>query len=349
MRGLTGTHPLIYLFCFGLIAPVLSGSVADFQERIYDVFEENEGAVVRIKAAILVDDESLDEPKVTLRVGTGFFISREGHILANASVVHQAQRVWFEHDSVAFAAEKVGTDLGTNVALLRAVSLPPEFHYIPLSESIGISRIGLQVMSISYTLDFSPAPGLGMVTGHESSFGPRVFPTTYMRTSIPAYPGEGGAPVFDLNGRLIGMKVASLPEIGSSYVIPTNAAVRIRDDLLFSGEVRYAWLGIEVSEKADSQLGRWVEVDTVAAEGPADQAGMKEGDKMISVGEFPINRINDLREASFFSRVGQFVDIRVKREGEELRLSLRLVARPDDDEEDEEDLRLPPTPEVIPE
>lgn len=328
MRGSAIKSRLLGFALFICIAPFLAASVAEFQERIYSVFEENKASVVRIKAAILVDDEGMEEPKVTLRVGTGFFISREGHILANASVVHQAQRVWFEHDSIAFAAEKVGTDLGTNVALLRAVSLPPDFHYVPLSESTGISRIGLLVISISCTLDFSPAPSSGMVTGHESSFGPRVFPTTYMRTNIPAYPGEGGAPVFDLNGRLIGMKVASLPEIGSSYVIPTNAAVRIRDDLLFSGEVRYAWLGLEVSEKADSTKGRWVEVDSVSPEGPADSAGIIAGDQLISVGDFEIQRINDLREASFFSRVGQFVDIKIKRDDEEKRLSLRLAARP---------------------
>jgi S1-C subfamily serine protease len=307
----------------------LGASFLDVQTRIFDVFEANEDAVVRIKAAVRVVDEETGEPRVTLRVGTGFFISREGHVLANASVVYNAERVWFEHRNIPYAAIKIGRDLATNVSLLKAVTLPSQFHHVSLVEPAQLSRIGVQVISISCSLDFAPAPNLGMVTGHESSFGQRVFPTTYLRTNIPAFPGEGGSPLFDLNGRFIGMMVASLPEIGSSYVIPAHAAVRIRDDLLFSGEVRYPWLGIEVRERGDSARGSWLEIETVFPTGPAADAGLLPGDELIRVGDFATTRLNHLRDASFFSRVGQFAEIKVLRGGEERRFSVRLIERPE--------------------
>src|SRR5690606_8867721 len=107
----------------------------------------------------------------------------------------------------------------------------------------------------------------------------------YLRVNLPARRGEGGSPAVDLNGGLIGMMVASLPEIGSSYLLPVDALLRVRDRLLFSGEMRYGWIGAEFEERISRTDGRYVEIKAVVRGTPAQQAGIRRGDRLIRFGD----------------------------------------------------------------
>ena len=127
---------------------------------------------------------------------------------------------------------------------LRLNTLPREFRFLHLVDSADLPPVGTLVVRLSMPLEFDPTPELGMVTGHESRFGGRLFPCIYIRTSIPGSPGDGGSAYLDLNGRLIGLNVVSIPEIGATYVIPARAALRIREDLLAEGSVVRGWGGV---------------------------------------------------------------------------------------------------------
>lgn len=326
--------------CFRWLAPGLllvflipspvgaqDGDFLNLQRRITDIISSQIDGVVRVKASAEEVDESGEEV-VSLRVGTGFFISKEGHILTNASVAMDAIRVWVELNGVPYAADHIGSDPETNISLLKLMVLPDEFAYFPVSANHEKPRPGSLVLAITSPLEFEPSPSLGMVTGHESSFSQRVFPVTYLRVNIPAHPGEGGSPVVDLNGRLVGMMVASLPEVGSSYLLPAKALTSVRDDLLFSGKVTYGWIGVDLSENSSRQGGRYVVVDSVPEGTPAAEAGLKAGDRLMRVGDTPVRRLDDVRNASFYQRVGNYVEVQVKRDDELLDFPVKMVERP---------------------
>jgi len=308
----------------------LMGEVRSLEERIVTLFEENRTAMVRVKAIYPPAEETEDSvPQVV--IGSGFFISREGLILTNASVVSDPLRVWIEHNQTAFSADVVGLDEEANIAFLRTHTLPDSFTFLHLADRAALPPVGSLTVRISMPLEFSASPTFGMIAGYESRFGGRIFPCTYVRTTIPSGPGDGGSAYLDLSGRLIGVQVGSLPDVNSSYILPARAALRIRDDLLFSGTVTYGWIGFEVELASAINTGPQVVLSEVFGDSPGNSAGLMEGDILKEIGDYTINNLDDLRNAMFYTRVGQFVDVRVKRDGELRTFSIKVAARPENE------------------
>lgn len=308
--------------------PLHAQENADFlaaQRRMIDLYEQHRESVVRVKAAYPSSGPD-DVPRVL--IGSGFFISREGHILTNATVVQKPERAWVEKDGVSYAADVIGVDESSNLALLKLRNLPPKFNFFLLADTPELPPVGTILLRISMPLEFGPSPSQGLVTGYESRFGQRYFPCKFLRTSIPAGPGEGGAVYMDLSGRLVGMQTFSLPEIGSTYVLPARAALRLRDDLLFNGEISYGWIGFEVKVETDRENGLRVLIDQVMPKTPAAGTGLQAGDELAEIGGYEIHSLDDLRNAMFYSRVGTFMDVKVRRDGELKTFSLRVAKRP---------------------
>ncbi len=317
------------LLAFFFAVPSLSltgseGAFLSLQRRIVDIHEHNHPAVVKVFAAFNAEGAGT---RRMLFVGTGFYISKEGHILTNTNVTFGADRIWVEKDGIAYAAEVIGQDPLTNISLIRTLTLPPDFKFLRLSESPDPPVVGSFVVALTCELGMEPGPSMGLVKGWNTSYGDRILPTIFLRTSIPSEGGEGGSPVFDLNGSLVGMIVAALPEIRSSFVLPSRAIQRIRDDILFSREVSYAFFGMQTREVSDLEHGPRIVVEEVKTAGPAESAGLKVGDQLLRVGDFAIERDADLRMASFFARPNEFVQIRILREGEEMEIALRAGKR----------------------
>ncbi len=303
---------------------------ADFlnlQNRIIEVFEEHRSSVVRINALFEREDEN-GEKKQDIRIATGFFVSRLGHILTTRSVVFEAKQIWIEHNRIAYPATVLGEDRRNNVALLKADIVPDDFTFIRLDDSPEQPAIASMVIGISLPLEFDPTPNFGLVTGYESSIYRRAFQTTHLRTNIFFGLGEGGTPVLDLNGRLIGMNVLTLLDIPSSYILPTRALFRIRDDLMFAGEVIYSWFGIEGRETTEVVRGSRVVIDEVIPGGPAESVGLAAGDRLLEIGDFEIRTPSDVRNARFFARIGRYTKVRVLRGKEERTFSLKVAQVP---------------------
>ena len=277
---------LVLIGLLGAIIPVFgNGEFLGLEDRIATLYEENQAALVRVKS-IYPPKENEEVPQVV--IGTGFFISREGLIITNASIVLQPLRVWIEHDDIAYSAEVLGYDERSNVAFLRTHALPDHFSFFHLDDSPELPRIGNFVLRFSMPLEFDASPSLGLVSGYESRFGELFFPCTYIRTSVQAGPGDGGSAFMDLNGRLLGIQVGSLPDVNSSYILPARAAIRIREDVLFSGKVNDGWIGFEVEVQSSIEAGRQLLLSQVFEGSPAESAGLMEGDILRKIGDYPI-------------------------------------------------------------
>ena len=333
---------MLRFVCFLLLAAVASAQsilaavAADalaLQQRMVDVFKQNQGAIVRVKAAYRNTDTE-PGPKgekkldVMLRVGSGFFISKEGHILVSASRAAGADRVWIEYQGKPYATESIGHDRLTNISVLRVLELPEEFDIIAINPSAPMPELGSIAMAITCPLDFAPSPAMGMVTGYDKKLGPRVFPTGYIRTSISVDGGQGGCPMFDINGRFIGMSVASIAELNGSYCLPPDAVVRVRDDLLFSGKIIHGWMGLEVKAKVELSGDNSVILSRLVDEGPAAEAGLRVGDQVLAIAGRDIEDVSDVPSAIFFTRANQFTPVKVRRGDEELEFSVKTLPRP---------------------
>lgn len=322
---------IVALCCFAtqLTVAELPNALA-LQQRLIEVYEQNKDAVVRVKAAY-ADPEVVDgEAKVMLRVGTGFFISREGHVLVSASRAAGANRVWIEYQGKAYATESIGHDRLTNISVLRVLVPPENFAMINLDTNVGHPNLGAIAVSIACPLDLDPSPAMGLFTGVDKKLAHQIFPTEYIRTTIPVDAGQGGCPVLDINGRFIGMTVASIPDLGGSYCLPVDALVRVRDDLMFSGKIIHSWLGFEVTARLNDLDSDEVVLSKVHAEAPAAKAGLQEGDRLLSIGGREIGEVTDVRGAIFFTRANQFTSIKFERDGEIREVSVKTLPRPEE-------------------
>ncbi len=311
-----------------------SASQADalaLQQRLIEVFEENRDAVVRVKAAYRSPDDAEGTAQVTLRVGTGFFVSREGHVLVSASRAAGADRIWIEYDGDSYAAEPIGHDRLTNISVLKVVDPPEEFSIISIDTNAPRPPLGAIAVAIACPLDFEPSPSMGMITGMDKKLGSKIFPTEYIRTSISVDAGQGGCPVLDINGRFVGMSVAAIPELGGSYILPPDALARVRDDLMFSGHIIHSWMGFEVGERLNTDDTHAVYLSKVVEGAPADEAGLAEGDHLVSIGGRPIETIPDVQGAIFFTRPNQFTPVQVRRDDEIVEVSIKTLPRPEKD------------------
>ena len=313
------------------------------QRRIIDIFEQNRSAVVRVRAFHVHEGE---EARNEFRLGTGFFISREGHVLTNATITRGASRIWIEHNSIQYLAESIGDHSSSNLALLQLLNLPDKFNFLHLTDSSEIPPVGTMVLRISTLYELEPSPFLGLISGRESYFSQNVFPCICIRTTIPGGPGEGGAPLLDLNGKLVGIMMGPIQGVQSSYTFPARAALRVRDDLLFTGKVAQGWIGFEVVAERTIKFGKQIVISKVIEDTPAEREGMLPGDVLISIGDHAIEARDDVKNAVFYTRVGQFVSVLVNRDGSQVEFNIRVEGRPEGYEvaqnmNDEE--LLPPT------
>jgi S1-C subfamily serine protease len=316
---------------------ILSGSLsAQFgsefnalQRRIVNIYNDNSSGVIRVFAAHSTYDEKGDLQE-GVQIGTGCFISREGHILAAASVVLNSKRTWFEFKGINYTSELIGVERSTNLALIKANNLPENFSFfIPEANQIQPDVGSLAVM-ISCPLDFAPSPSLAMIAGAETRFGNREFPTTHLRVNKRVRGGEGGAPLIGLNGRFLGILAWSAPDIESGYVLPARAILRVRDDLLFAGKFIHGWIGIDIKDRSTIRDGLQIFLAGIVEESPAALAGLKQGDVLVRMGDFSIQSFSDVRNAMFFARAGQFLDVQVFREGVLQDYTVKVTERPED-------------------
>jgi len=313
------------------IAPLLNGhqkegeSFLSLEARIQDVFNGSRSSVVRVKAA---REQRVDNKvKRFLKMGSGFFISKEAHVLTTG-LLDQPDRIWIEYDNSYFLAEKIGHDPLCNISLLQLSSKPKNFTFISFPEPGADLKIGSILIGISCALEFKIAPTYGIMQSHEFSFGKSLFPTKMIRSSLPLGLGEVGAPVFDLRGRFIGITYTALPDLRSSFLLPANACSRIRDDLLLSGKVNYGWFGIMTNRKLNVKNGFDILVDGFVEGSPGAESKLQKGDLLKEIGETVIRNRGDLANASFFSRPGTFVEFLVDREGKELTIPVKVGDRP---------------------
>jgi|TARA_B110000037_G_scaffold220312_1_gene287803 serine protease DegS len=317
----------VCLLCGLSLIPETRGqsSIVALESRIIDLVADHSNSLVRVSAARELAEEG--QPARVI-IGTGFFVSGKGHVLTNASTVAIHERIWLEHRGVEYAATLIGFDRATNLAVLLADTLPPDFGFLHLSDAAELPQMGQMLIRMSMPMRLGPTPRLTMVGGIESSVGNQLFPCNYIRVTHAAGPGEGGAAYLDLTGRLVGIQVGTLNEIDSSYVLPARAAMRVRDDLFSTGAVEFGWMGFEVRNVSSIALGQHLALAIVEPDTPAYEAGLMPDDILLQIGDYSVSSIDELRNAMFYTRVGQFVEVEVLRDNEPVALTVKLAKRP---------------------
>lgn len=320
---------LALFFCKNLLysdqSPIVTSELGDLESRIESVYNKYKSAVVRVKATkeLISDGKS----RRILKMGSGFFVSKDGHILTTG-LLQDPDRIWIEHESSFFLAERIGMEGLCNLSLLKVDQKPNNFSFVPLGNTLEHERVGSMVVALTCALEFQVGPTHGLIQSKEFSLGKKIFPTMMLRCSLGLGPGEVGAPVFDLRGRFVGICHAALPDLRSSFVLPRGACQRIRDDLVFSGSVDYGWFGVTTTKTLNNKSGFDIVVQSLVEGSPASKSKLRSGDIIKQIDGKTINQQADLANISFFTRPDTIIEFLVRRGESVLKIPVKVTSRP---------------------
>lgn len=263
--------------------------------------------------------------------GSGFIISPDGVILTNAHVVRDASEVTVKlQDRREYRAKVLGSDPKTDVAVLKieAKNLP----VVPIGKSSDL-KVGEWVLAIGSPFGLESSVTAGVVSAKGRSIDEGNVP--FIQTDVAVNPGNSGGPLFNTRGEVIGINSQIYSQTGGyqglSFAIPIDVAFRIKDQIVTTGKVQHAKLGIVIQEVnqafADSfnlTSPEGALVSNVERGGAADKAGLKSGDVIRKLNGQPIIASGDLPAMMSTSKPGDRVVLDVWRDGKIVQIPARL-------------------------
>ncbi|MGH7584993.1 MAG: Do family serine endopeptidase [Gemmatimonadales bacterium] len=273
------------------------------------------------------------EPGTVQSGGSGFVVSRDGYILTNHHVVEEARRVIVHlEDRREYPARVIGSDPNTDVAVLKvdADNLVPA--------ALGNSddaRVGEWVLAIGNPLgnqlQFTVTSGIVSAKGRGRlalpGFSERSI-QDFIQTDAAINPGNSGGPLVNVRGEVIGVNSAIASEtgfnMGYGFAIPINLARSVMDQLIATGRVERAALGVTIDEAGPNDAAyvgldriRGVVVQNFSDDSPAEKAGLQRGDVIIAVNGKRVDYVAQLQTEIGFRKPGDVVRIDVARKGGE--------------------------------
>jgi serine protease Do len=310
------------LFALGLLAPFLArlqtpafaetlqgGSAEAIAREVRSVFEKCRNAVARVESADARGPLS----------GTGFFIDANGTLVTSYSVAGQTQDLMVCHEERRLPARRLAADPRCGVALLKIEAQTPS---LPIGASKDLP-VAAPVVAIGYPLDLPLTPAFGTIAGFDLKYLGHLFGVGHLRANLPVQEGEGGAPVLDMNGRVVGMLVSCMEAGSAAFIVPIEAAEKLRHDYTRFGELRTAWLGLNL-KNANSAA----DVQDIVESSPAALAGIQKGDRLLQIGSHTIRSVEDVLNASFYLSIGDSLPIRVLRNDQPIEVNVTPSAPP---------------------
>jgi len=270
--------------------------------------------------------------------GSGFLITPDGYLLTNSHVVDAGDTITVTlDDGSEHAAQHVGGDVDTDLALLR-IGSPSPLQHLELGESKHL-RVGQVVIAIGNPQGLSHTVTTGVVSALGRTLRARNgrLIDGVIQTDASLNPGNSGGPLLDTRAQVVGVNTAIIAGAQSlCFSVPSDTARWVVSELLRHGHVRRAWLGIvaqSVQLPRRTMLHHQLEasgavgVDEVLAEGPAARAGLKAGDRIVTVDGVAIKDVDTLYRVLGGERIGRSVRVELLRGVHKLPLELVPAVR----------------------
>ena len=270
--------------------------------------------------------------------GSGFVFTPDGFMLTNSHVVHDAAEIsvtTVEGDR--FPAELVGDDPDTDLAVIRGRTSAPS---VPLGSSRQLA-VGQLVIAIGNPLGFQHTVTTGVVSALGRTMRSRSgrLIDGVVQTDAALNPGNSGGPLVDSRGRVMGVNTATIMGAqGICFAIGADTAEFVASRLIRDGRIRRSYVGLmgqgvplhrRIVRYHDLPSDRGLLVESVAAGSPAERAGLRERDVVVSFAGNPVSGVDDLHRMLTAERSGVAAEVAVVR-GTELR-KLVIIPRPQRD------------------
>ncbi|HEU5064184.1 MAG TPA: trypsin-like peptidase domain-containing protein [Solirubrobacterales bacterium] len=299
------------------------------------------------------------EPEGGSATGSGFVIDKEGHVITNNHVVEGATDVSVKlgDSERSFEAEVVGTDPGTDIALLKVDAPSSEFHPLQLGRSSEL-EVGDPVVAIGNPFGLDRTVTSGIVSALQRNIqAPNGFSISHViQTDAAINPGNSGGPLINAAGEVIGINAQIATggggngNVGIGFAIPIDTLRANLEQLKETGEVEHAFIGIsggtltpELAQGLNLPVEEGVLVQTVVDGGPADKAGIEGGttsatidgeefrlggDIITEIDGEKVTSVEELIELIDDSKPGDELKLTLVRDGDEKTVEVTLGTQP---------------------
>lgn len=256
-------------------------------------------------------------------LGSGFIIDKKGIVVTNNHVIQGAEDIIVSvNGSTEYKAKVIGTDPYMDLAVLQIES-DEKFEPVTFGDS-DKARIGDWVIAIGNPFGFGGTVTSGIISSRNRDIGLTRY-DDFIQTDASINQGNSGGPLFNLDGKVIGINTAiiapgSSGSIGIGFAIPSNSASKVIDQLIKFGETKRGWLGVriqevtkEIAEVEKLEKPEGALVASVSENSPADKAGIKAGDIILEFDGKPIGTMRILPKLVAQTQVGKRVILKIWR------------------------------------
>lgn len=304
-----------------------SGSLQDFFNRF---FNGPGGGQFQFQ-------EPDDQPSASL--GSGVVVDRNGYILTNNHVVEKASKITvrFVNDEKEYPATVVGTDSDTDLAVVHVDRKNLTPAKIGNSDAL---QVGEWSMAIGSPFGFDSTVTVGIVShvGRDIPGDQKQSFQHFIQTDAAINPGNSGGPLINMRGEVIGINTMIASRSGGyqgiGFAMPINTGVKVYNQIIRAGHVTRGSIGIRFREIPNNQsllkvygADHGIFVDKVEPDGPAEKAGMKEQDVVVSINGKPVMKGQDLIDIVADSPVGTDLKVGVIRDKKPMTLNITVADR----------------------
>lgn len=344
------------------------------QDTLGQIYEQVNPSVVNIQMTVQGGIQSFDMPQFPGMpegqipeqngLASGFVWDTSGHIVTNNHVVKDANEITVTFfDGTSVPAEVVGTDVNSDLAVIRVDVPADQLQPVQVADSTGVD-VGQLAVAIgnpyglegTMTVGFVSALGRSLPVDSYNITGSSYTIPDIIQTDAPINPGNSGGVLVNDQGQLIGVPTAiesaSGTNSGIGFAVPSAIVQKVVPALIEAGAVEYPWLGImgttltaDLAEAMDmDRAQRGVLVISITGDSPAEKAGLRGGDEqvdldgeqvevggdvIVAIDDQPVNEFDDLVAYLVGSTsVGDEVTLTVLRDGSQQTVELTLEARP---------------------
>ena len=318
---------------------------------LVEIFEKSEAGVVRVNV------QRAEEEQSPTGVGSGFVFDKRGHIITNAHVVENAQKIVITFlDGRSYNADVVGYDIFTDVAVIKVNADLSLLHPLTLGDSSNL-KVGESIAAIGNPFGLSGSMTAGII----SQIG-RLLPSDagysipdVIQTDAAINPGNSGGPLLNMRGEVVGINTAIQSATGEftgvGFAVPSQTITKIVPSLIISGEYKHPWIGIS-GRDIDPDLAKILNLSdavgflvvTVVPDSPAAKAGLRGsentveldgveytvgGDIILAVDGVEVRKISDiLIHLQRAKAVGDEMVLEILRDGRTTNFTIVLDERP---------------------
>jgi serine protease Do len=320
-----------------LASPPTTGTFAGLAEAVKPAVVNVSTEVTRGARSRMEDFFGGEGPQRSPRrgLGSGVIIDPSGVVLTNAHVVEGASQIEVTAaDGGKYPGKVVGTDKKTDLAVIRLQAPGKTFPALPLGDSDAV-QVGDWVIAVGSPFGLNATVTSGIVSAKARQIGAGPY-DDFLQTDAAINPGNSGGPLVNMRGEVIGINTAIVRGgSGIGFAIPANMVRRISSELIATGSVSRAWLGVtlqpltpELAASFGVKDRKGVLVSEVSPDSPAARAGVKPGDVVLEMNAARVENPGDLARAVGLARPGTPTSLTVWRGGREHALRVTLGTTP---------------------